>query len=378
MGTLQKINLGTPPKGADGDNNRVAHVKMNVNVDVLDRQAALVSAPMITASLTLGEGHIGRRVSINIAAGGTVKLRKASLCEPDSIVWLVNVGAKRVLLAPDDGSGDSVQISGLGPGEAAALDTDGVSAWRVLVRGRASADDESVVGNLSIGGAVAASGEVQSKSKTAFRAVAGSYGVFLRNDASKAYLQHTKAGDQYGSGDGTLPFYWDLVTGKVTIDGTGVGCAIGSRPTFAGKVAWDEGNMTRPALFSASGGNQSDLNPNAYENRLAQSVVCGAAGTIMATATAALNLAAGVAAACDVVARIRITDGPTVVFDGPDDLATVIVSDAGYGGRGKIVAMAAATGLVPGKTYTVQFLITKTAPVGPLYPLYMRMVGSSS
>ncbi|MBH9725110.1 tail fiber domain-containing protein [Burkholderia contaminans] len=150
MGKLQKINLGTPPKGVDGDNNRVAHVKVNASIDVLDRQSALVSAPMITASRTLGEEHIGRRVSINIAAGGTIKLRKASLCEPDSIVWLVNVGVKRVLLAPDDGSGDTVSISGLNSGEAVALDADGVSAWRVLMRSRASGDDETVSGKLAI------------------------------------------------------------------------------------------------------------------------------------------------------------------------------------------------------------------------------------
>lgn len=151
MGKLQKVNLGTPPKGADGDPVRVANSKANANVDVLDRQSALVSAAMITASRTLGEEHIGRRISINIAAGGTVKLRKASLCEPDSIVWLVNVGTKRVLLAPDDGSGDSVPVSGLAAGEAVVLDADGVNAWRVLMRGRASSDDESVAGKLSVG-----------------------------------------------------------------------------------------------------------------------------------------------------------------------------------------------------------------------------------
>ncbi|QVN14809.1 hypothetical protein [Burkholderia sp. LAS2] len=151
MGKLQKVILGTPPKGSDGDPVRVANSKANANVDVLDRQSALASAPMITASRTLGEEHIGRRVSINIAAGGTIKLRKAALCEPDSIVWLVNVGTKRVLLAPDDGSGDSVPLSGLGAGEAVALDADGVNTWRVLVRGRPSSDDESVVGKLSAG-----------------------------------------------------------------------------------------------------------------------------------------------------------------------------------------------------------------------------------
>ncbi|WP_175726390.1 hypothetical protein [Burkholderia ambifaria] len=195
MGKLQKVNLGTPPKGADGDPVRVANSKANANVDVLDRQSALVSAPMVTASRTLGEEHIGRRVSINIAAGGTIKLRKASLCEPDSIVWLVNVGTKRVLLAPDDGSGDSVPVSGLGAGEAVALDVDGVNAWRVLMRGRASSDDESVAGKLSVGGLAVAGDE----------SVAGKLSV------------------------GSL-----AVAGEGTFD---------VRPTFAGKTPWDSGNL---------------------------------------------------------------------------------------------------------------------------------------
>ncbi|KVO88538.1 hypothetical protein [Burkholderia ubonensis] len=191
MAELQKINLGTAPAGRDGDPARTANQKMNDNVDVLSVQAALTTAPMITASQTLSADHIGRRVSVNIAAGGTVKMRKASLCEADSIVWLINVGAKRVLLAPSDGSGDSLSISGIGAGEAVALDTDGVSAWRVLMRGRPSSDDESVSGKLSVA-----------------------------SDLS--------------------------VTGAATFSGTATfsgGSKFSDRPTFAGKTPWDSGNF---------------------------------------------------------------------------------------------------------------------------------------
>ncbi|QMI45640.1 tail fiber domain-containing protein [Burkholderia sp. MBR-1] len=194
MAKLQKVILGTPPKGSDGDPVRVANSKANANVDVLDRQSALVSAPMITASQTLGEEHIGRRVSINIAVGGTIKLRKVSQCEPDSIVWLVNVGVKRVLLAPGDGSGDTVSISGLNPGEAVALDADGASTWRVLMRGRTNSDNEVVNGNCTVNGN-------------------------------------------------------EMVGGTLSVAGLAV---FTLRPTFAGNTPWDTGNLAQPATLNTN------------------------------------------------------------------------------------------------------------------------------
>ncbi|MGU7780535.1 tail fiber domain-containing protein [Burkholderia sp. PU8-34] len=160
MGNLQKANLGTVPTGAGGDDQRTANTKFNSNVDVLNAQAALSSAPMTTKSQTLTADHIGKRISVSFAtAGGVIKMKRASTCGPDSIVWLVNGGAKRVLLAPDDGSGDVVALSGLNPGEAAILDTDGVNTWRILMRGRSSADNEAVVGDLAVGGALSAAGK---------------------------------------------------------------------------------------------------------------------------------------------------------------------------------------------------------------------------
>ncbi|MBR8509587.1 hypothetical protein [Burkholderia cenocepacia] len=170
-----------------------------------------------------------------------------------------------------------------------------------------------------------------------------------------------------------------LYSQEATIAYLGGSPAFAGRPTFGGKVPWDSGNMTRPALFSAAGGNTADLNPNAWEVRLSQTFVCGAGGIAMVTATAGLNLATGVSGACDVLARIRVVDGATVVFDGSDDVSTVSgTSDAGLGGRGKIVATGAAAGLTAGKTYTVQFLLRKNQPIGPLYPLNMQLMGITS
>lgn len=151
MPSLQKINLGTPPQGRDGDSARVGSVKFNANVDVLGAQVALTSAPLITASQTLTADHIGKRISISFAvAGGVIKMKRASTCVPDSMVWLVNVGAKPFALGSDDSSGDSIAIGVLNPGEAVILDTDGVHTWRVLLRGRTWTGDEAVSGKLTV------------------------------------------------------------------------------------------------------------------------------------------------------------------------------------------------------------------------------------
>ncbi|RQZ50932.1 hypothetical protein DIE17_03915 [Burkholderia sp. Bp9099] len=136
--------------------------------------------------------------------------------------------------------------------------------------------------------------------------------------------------------------------------------------------------MTRPAVFNVAGGSEADLAVNSYEVRASANFVCGAGGTVLATATATLNLASGISAATDVVGRLRVADGATAVYDGLDDIATIIPADAGFGGRGKVVATIAKSGLVPGKTYTLQFLITKNQPVGPLYPRFMRIAGVTS
>ncbi|WP_155755029.1 hypothetical protein [Burkholderia pseudomultivorans] len=405
MAALQKANLGTPPTGSDGDNQRTANTKFNSNVDVLNNQAALTTATPITTAQTLTANHVGKRISINLTAEGTINLPVASTCPTDAVLHLRNVG-KKVTIAAASGSGNSFTTVDLNLGESLLVDTDGANVWRVLLRGRSYAIDEIVKGSLTVGttasigtdasigrdlnvgGKVVSTGEIQSKATNGFRMVSGGdFGTFWRKDGSALYLMRTAAGDQYGNWDTPRPFIYSLKDDTVTIDGTGAGCKIGSRPTFAGKLAWDAGNlpnpwhagnMTRPTVFSAAGGSETDINPNAYENRLSVNVVCGAGGAIMATATVALNLDSGVTPAVDAIAHIRIVDGSTVVFDGPDDAATVSGQDAGLVASKKIVAMVAKDGLTAGKTYTLQLLIKKTQPVGPLYPRFMRMTGFTS
>lgn len=405
MAALQKANLGTAPAGSGGDDQRTANTKFNANVDVLSTQAALATAGSIASSQALTVSHIGKRIGVNIAGGGTINLPLASTCPADGVILIRNVSGVVLSLAVAAGSGDSLELDRLNSGESVLLDTDGVKSWRILMRGRSYTPNETVIGNHSVGGSstvgtdasigrdltvvgkVFTTGEIQTRSTNAFRMANGDVGTFWCKDGSALYLMRTAPGDLYGNWDTPRPFIYSLKDDKVTIDGTGAGCSIGSRPTFAGKIPWDSGNlaspwhsgnMTRPAVFSAGGGTEADINPNAYESRLSVDVVVGAGGTIMATATVALNLDPSVSSAVDAIARLRIADGATVVFDGMDDVATVSVVDAGFGGREKLVPVIAKDGLTAGKKYTLQLLLKKTRPIGPLYPRYMRIAGITS
>ncbi|RQZ68156.1 tail fiber protein [Burkholderia glumae] len=69
------------------------------------------------------------------------------------------------------------------------------------------------------------------------RAIGGEYGAFLRVDGKTAALLSTKQGDTIGTSNGMLPFYWSLLTGKVTIDGTGRGAEFGGAVEVAGDLS---------------------------------------------------------------------------------------------------------------------------------------------
>ncbi|WP_250451210.1 hypothetical protein [Caballeronia sp. ATUFL_M2_KS44] len=150
MATLQKVNLGTPPTAVDGDTARGANTKANANVDVLSTQIALVSnAATITSAQALTNAHVGKRVNINLATTGTINLPAASTCAVDQVIHLRNVGGTLVTLAITAGSGDTLSLSRLNPGESALLDTDGVHAWSCLLRGRTNSDNETITGRVT-------------------------------------------------------------------------------------------------------------------------------------------------------------------------------------------------------------------------------------
>ncbi|MBU9420071.1 hypothetical protein KTE23_26245 [Burkholderia multivorans] len=376
MAALQKANLGTIPTGSGGDDQRTANTKFNSNVDVLSNQAALTTAGSISSSQSLTVNHIGKRISVNITGGGTITLPLASTCPADGVMLIRNVSGGVLSLAPASGSSDALSLTRLGPGESVLLDTDGVKSWRILMRGRPYTQDEAVGGNLTVGAKVTAADEIQSTGNNSFRMASGTIGTFWRKDSDHLYLMRTASGDPYGTWSTARPFAYNLTDDSVTIDGTGAGCKFGSRPTFAGNVAWDYGNLRPPAMFGAAGGDQGDLNPNAYEVRLSVNVVCGSGGSLMATSACSVNMPSGVSGGVDAVARLRLVSGATILADGPEDFTTLDSAfDSGLGSRGKLVNMLAVSGLTFGKTYTLQLLVRKMQTVGPLYPRYMQIVG---
>lgn len=190
MTALQKINQGTAPAGSDGDTVRSAFSKVNSNVDVLNTQAALTSSAVITAAQALTNAYVGKRVNINLTSAGTINMPAASTCAADQVTLLRNIGTTVATLAIATGSGDTVSLSKLNPGETALMDTDGIHAWNVLMRGRTNSDNESVSGSLNV---------------TGNASVGGTLGV---------------------SGASTFSM----------------------RPTFAGKTPWDSGNLN-PGLI---------------------------------------------------------------------------------------------------------------------------------
>ncbi|WP_213766747.1 hypothetical protein [Caballeronia sp. dw_19] len=122
---------------------------------------------------------------------------------------------------------------------------------RVLI-GTVNDDGSSL---LYVAGNGRFSGSVQSSAVDAggqFRAVAGNYGMFIRNDGSNVYLMQTASGDQYGTFNSYRPFAWNLSTGAVTIDQNGAGTTFGGPITVSNLANGNAGLMlTGPQGFAA-------------------------------------------------------------------------------------------------------------------------------
>ncbi|WP_081084021.1 tail fiber domain-containing protein [Burkholderia cepacia] len=161
MAKLEKVDLGAPGTGVGGDSPRSANERINRNVDILNSQAAVTSVPLITSPQALSVAiHMGKRVNINLANPGIVNMPKiADLPDQDGVILLRNIGASIVTLAPASGTNDWVGLSRLNAGESAMMDGFG-GGWNVLMRGRARTDDEVIVGKMTVGGTISATGGI--------------------------------------------------------------------------------------------------------------------------------------------------------------------------------------------------------------------------
>ncbi|WP_143283360.1 tail fiber domain-containing protein, partial [Burkholderia cenocepacia] len=184
MPTLQKANLGVPPSGAGGDDQRTANTRFNANVDVLSACVAL-GYNILSDNSTLAPSNVGARFGLSMGSGGkVVKLPLASSVSVNACVHFFNVGPS---VAIGFQGGDGSQINLLNTGDWATYVSDGGTWWHVAERGR-MLPDEIVSGNLSVVGKLTGvnssnllingSGELGNTgwNGTTFGAVQGSYG----------------------------------------------------------------------------------------------------------------------------------------------------------------------------------------------------------
>jgi hypothetical protein len=255
MTALQKVSLGTPPTGSDGDTTRIANTKANANVDVLTKQATLTSIAALTAVRALTAADVGQRITFSFTGAQTVTLPLASTCAADQVLLLRNAGASVVTLAKATGSSDTVGLSKLNPGETTVLDSDGASKWSVLERGRSNSDNEVVNGTLAVGGAATLTGGLTAGGATITQAdnTASTVAVSItsKNGATSLNLSYGQIWTPAGwtlNLTGGAGLILNGGTGNVSVTSP---ATFSARPTFAGNTPWDSGNFN-PAAISAS------------------------------------------------------------------------------------------------------------------------------
>ncbi|MDR5736127.1 tail fiber domain-containing protein [Caballeronia sp. LZ025] len=264
MATLQKVNLGTPPTAVDGDTVRVANTKVNANVDVLNTQIALASAAAtITSAQALTNAHVGKRVNINLASAGTINVPAASTCAADQVIHLRNVGTTVVTLAITAGSGDSVAVSRLNPGESVLMDTDGVHYWGALMRGRSNSDNEVVNGTLSVTGAITATGGFSTRPKFAGATPWDSANLVqpVKSSNNAVTVQWTAQGLFYAIDATGIGYFVDNATamsigGQKTFTATPI-CSVAASGTYTGANLWLQGLGAGYAHLGFSGNGNS-------------------------------------------------------------------------------------------------------------------------
>ncbi|MWA31118.1 tail fiber domain-containing protein [Burkholderia pseudomallei] len=152
MSVLQKIRLGTPPGGRDGDDNRVAHIKTNENFDVVERSAPL-DIGYLNDSADLTPDHVGKRFGLWMADDGKViGMPLAASVRPNSCIHLFNV---QQTVSIKFQAGDMSQLVSLNTGDWVTYVSDGVKIWHVAARGKMM-PDEVVSGSLTVSGDIRA------------------------------------------------------------------------------------------------------------------------------------------------------------------------------------------------------------------------------
>ncbi|WP_423379552.1 tail fiber domain-containing protein [Burkholderia sp. LMG 32019] len=282
MGKLQKANLGLPPGGSGGDDQRTANMRFNANVDVLQSHLSL-DRSYLEDSAILNPSHAGTVFFLVMkAAGKDVKLPQASDAGSGARVHFVNVGPP-VSVSCQPGNG--TQISLVNTGDWIKYESDGGTYWNVVERGRVLWN-ETVGGDLTVGGSLTvARDETVNGSLTingrlfVAEGTAKAPGIaFLNDGAPDTGFFHISDG----------AFGVTCNTQEVVRYGPGA-VSYSVRPTFGGKVPWDNGNFN-PANYAALAADQTFKGTNFFEKPIVSTYTQPEYGSVLAVNRAAGSL----------------------------------------------------------------------------------------
>lgn len=196
---------------------------LNTNMVLIDSAITGVAAVNIggltTYSLTVGNGTADQaRCQFYSFSGALTGDCTVTMPTVPKVVWAANLttGGNNVVLTT-------------GGGTTVTLPND--STW-ALIR-----CDGTNVTNMAVHfSSIVSTGGVQSQNGDSgglnFRATTGSTSIGIRNDGTNGYL--LDAASATGSFSSHRPFYWNLSTAAVNIDGTGAGTTFGGSVTAKG------------------------------------------------------------------------------------------------------------------------------------------------
>ncbi|ACT83026.1 hypothetical protein gp15 [Burkholderia phage KS9] len=239
MPQLQKVNLGTPPEGKDGDSVRAANVKANANVDVLSACVAL-GYNILSDNWTLAPSNVGTRFGLNMGVDGKVIVFPlASAVVANACLHFFNVSNPVTIgLQGKDGT----QVKVLNTGDWATYVSDGGGYWHVAARGK-MLPNEVVSGNLSVGGTLSVTGGIAGDLAASGKLVGGNCPNLLVNGSgelgSTGWNGTTFGPLQGGFGEGTLFINSNAInTGTWVVDqSSDIACGPGVVVTVSAEIS---------------------------------------------------------------------------------------------------------------------------------------------
>lgn len=185
------------------------------------------------------------------------------------------------------------------------------------------------VAGLATTSRILASGEIQSTSAKAFRAIYGSYGFFIYNDGNSSYFMLTAKDDQYGTYNSLRPLYINNSTGVVTMgNGTNIGGILNVTNTT-------DATATTVAAIKTAGGIGV-----AKQLRVGGAVTFGSTLSVTGQITASGGLRIGnyyLKSTADGLALTHVTTGTVANFYATGEVSAGGVGSGGSGGGGGLI-----------------------------------------